>query len=95
MSLGPTLIEVAKSYYASADNTDYNRVRDVYKEFGDLQTLGVDKADSQLKTAQDQLKELQKARTDASRLGERQLGSLEDLKGVMMQSYVLWQSSLS
>ncbi|PWC54376.1 hypothetical protein TSA6c_00485 [Azospirillum sp. TSA6c] len=94
ISLGPQLIQIAKSYYASSDSSDYQHVRDVYKEFGDLQALGVDKADESLKTAQSQLKELQKARTDASQIGQRQLGALSDLKSVMDQSYLLWQSAL-
>ncbi|WP_395454789.1 phage tail length tape measure family protein [Azospirillum melinis] len=94
VSLGPQLIQIAKSYYASSDSSDYQHVRDVYKEFGDLQALGVDKADESLKTAQSQLKELQKARTDASQIGQRQLGALSDLKSVMDQSYLLWQSAL-
>lgn len=92
LSLGPTLVQLARSYFGPTDSTDYAWVRDVFAEFGDASALGVDTADKTLKTANDQLKELQKARAEAASMGQKQYGALTGLKDVMDQSYAVWKA---
>ncbi|MCG5239522.1 tape measure protein [Azospirillum doebereinerae] len=94
LSLGPSLIEIAKANFATSDTTDYARVRAVYAELGDLTAQGVDTADQQLQTAKDALAELQRQRAEAAAVGQRQYGVLTDLKSIMNQSYAIWQSAL-
>lgn len=94
LQLGPSLVELARGYYGSTDQSDYDRVRDVFREFGDTQALGVGTAEQQLATAQNALKELQRARNDAATMGQRQLAGLDALRSVMDQSYTIWQAAL-
>ena len=95
ISLGQTLVSMEKENSAGTARTLYDMVMAVENELG---TIAPDSsaatADSQLKTAQDSLKELQRARADAAAVGQRQLGSLADLKSVMDQSYAYWQGTL-
>lgn len=93
--LGPTLVQLAKGFYGSTDTTDYNRVRQVFAEFAGLQANGVDTAQRQLDAANATLKELQRQRAEAANLGQKQYGALTDLNGIMNQSYLVWQASLT
>lgn len=68
LSMGPTLVQLARSYFGPTDSTDYKWIRSVFTEFGDTTALGVDTAESTLKTANDTLKELQKGRAEAAAL---------------------------
>ncbi|WP_372393981.1 phage tail length tape measure family protein (plasmid) [Azospirillum sp. HJ39] len=93
--LGPTVVQLANAYFANSDRSDYDRVRAVFDQLGTLPVnadLGT--ADQQLQAAQDQLSELQKARAEAARIGERQYGAISGLKDVMDQSYAVWQAAL-
>jgi len=92
LSLGPNLVQLARSYFGPTDSTDYDRVRAVFAEFGDTTALGVDTAERTLITANDTLKEMQKARADAASFGQKQYGALTGLKDVMDQSYAVWKS---
>ncbi|PWC89842.1 hypothetical protein TSH100_04180 [Azospirillum sp. TSH100] len=96
ISLGQTLTTLEKENSGGTARTLYDMVLGVERELG---TVAPDSAaataETQLKTAQDQLKELQKARTEAANVGQRQLGSLSDLKSVMDQSYAVWQAALT
>ncbi|MBP2233479.1 hypothetical protein J2847_006818, partial [Azospirillum agricola] len=92
--LGQTLVSIEKTNSAGTARTLYDEVLRVFGELGDVTGLGVDTADRQLQTANDSLKELQKARTEAANLGQRQLGSLDSIVSIMNQSYSLWQASL-
>ncbi|MBP2303419.1 tape measure protein [Azospirillum picis] len=85
--LGPTLVQLAKGFYGSTDTSDYDRVRQVFAEFGGLQAQGVDTAQDQLKTANGMLAELQRQRAEAASMGQRQYGALADLKAVAEQSH--------
>jgi trimeric autotransporter adhesin len=93
-SLGPTLIGLARGYFASSSTTDYDRVRAVYAEFGDLQSQGLDTADQQLAATNRTIAELQRQRSDAAAIGQRNYGGLTDLKSVMDQSLAVWQAAL-
>lgn len=94
LQLGPQLVAMEKAASGQTASALFNLVDSVFRELGDATALGVDTADRQLETAQNTLKELQKARTDAANLGQRQLGSLTDLTSVMNQSYAVWQAAL-
>ncbi|PWC48125.1 hypothetical protein TSA6c_16955 [Azospirillum sp. TSA6c] len=93
--LGPTVVQLANAYFANSDRTDYDRVRTVFDQLGTVPTnadLGT--PEKQLQTAQDALKELQRQRAEAARIGERQYGAMTGLKDVMDQSYAVWQAAL-
>ncbi|MGF7176998.1 hypothetical protein [Azospirillum doebereinerae] len=101
-SLAPTLVQLAKGFYGSTDASDYDRVRAVLAEFGDVSALGVDTAEQQLETAQEALKETQRARAEAASFGQRQIGlgqdavsRLNDLNATMLQSHAIMQAALS
>ncbi|CBS87028.1 hypothetical protein [Azospirillum lipoferum] len=94
LSLGPSLVQLAKGFLGSTSTTDYDYVRSVFAELGDTTALGVDTAEQQLKAANETLKEMQRQRADAARLGERQYGALVGLKDVMDQSFAYWQGTL-
>ncbi|WP_376957742.1 phage tail length tape measure family protein [Azospirillum sp. A26] len=94
--LGPSLVSLAQAYFANSNREDYDRVRTVFDQLGTAPTGSAgDTADQQLQAAQASLKELQRQRADAARIGERQYGAISDLKGVMDQSYAVWQAALS
>lgn len=93
-SLAPTLVQLAKGYYGSTDSSDYDWMRSILAEFGDVSALGVDTAETDLKVAQDTLKELQGQRAAQAAIGQKNYGALVDLVSVADQSYALWQSSL-
>lgn len=93
--------ELARAYYASSDSTDF------YDSQRKLEALGItaedqlSAAERQVKLADAQVKELQRARDAANRMGERQLATAEqqtsrlaEMKSVMDQSYVVWQQAL-
>ncbi len=92
--LGPQLVQLARAYYATTDSADYDRVRQVFAEFGGLQAQGVDAAQQQLDTANDMLKELQRQRAEAASLGQKQYGALTGLKDILDQSYAVWLAAL-
>lgn len=92
LSMGPNLIQLARSYFGPTDRSDYDWIRSVFAEFGDATALGVDTADSTLKTANDTLKELQRGRAEAAAAGQRQYGALTGLRDVMDQSLAVWKS---
>ncbi|MBY6263940.1 hypothetical protein EI613_18740 [Azospirillum sp. 412522] len=95
-SLAQTLTGLEKESSAGTARTLYDEVMTV---LGELGTLAPDSAaataDAQIKVAQDSLKELQKARTEAASVGQRQLGSLDGLQNTMGQSLAVWQAALS
>ena len=95
ISLGQTLTSIEKENSGGTARTIYDEVMQV---LGELGTIAPDSAaataDAQLKTAQDSLKELQKARAEAAAVGQRQLGSLDTLKDTMGQSLAVWQAAL-
>ncbi|HYF87429.1 tape measure protein [Azospirillum sp.] len=93
--LGPALVQLAKGFFGSTDTSDYDRVRQVFAEFGGLQAQGVDTAQQQLDTANAALKELQRQRAEAASLGQKQYGALVDLNSIMSQSYAVWQAALT
>lgn len=95
LSMGPTLVQLARSYFGPTDSTDYKWIRSVFTEFGDTNALGVDTAESTLKTANDTLKELQKGRAEAAALGQKQYAAQTDLKSIMQQSYSVYQAQLT
>ncbi|MBP2233455.1 hypothetical protein J2847_006793 [Azospirillum agricola] len=93
--LGPTLVSLAQAYYANSNRDDYDRIRSLFDRLGTLPGgANPATADRDLQVAQDTLKELQRQRADAARLGERQYGKLDDLSATMNQSYAVWQASL-
>ncbi|WP_451986021.1 phage tail length tape measure family protein [Azospirillum endophyticum] len=95
ISLGQNLVSIEKENSAGTARTLYDMVLAVEKELG---TVAPDStaatAEADLKVAQDSLKELQKARTEAASIGQRQLGSLDELKNTMGQSLAIWQAAL-
>lgn len=95
LSMGPNLIQLARSYFGPTDSTDYKWIRSVFAEFGDTTALGVDTAESTLKTANDTLKELQKSRAEAAALGQKQYGAQTDLNSIMERSYLVYQAQLT
>ncbi|CAO3440132.1 phage tail length tape measure family protein [Azospirillum endophyticum] len=95
LSLVPTLVQLARGYFGATDTTDYDWGRSILAEFGDAKALGVDGTQKELETAQDTLKEMQKARADAAAIGAKQYGALSDLKSIMAQSYSIWQAALT
>lgn len=94
LSLGPSLVQLAKGFFGSTSTTDYDYVRSVFAELGDTTALGVDTAEQQLKTANDTLKEMQRQRAEAAATGQKQYAALTSLKDVMDQSYAVWQAAL-
>ncbi|KAA0582688.1 hypothetical protein [Azospirillum sp. Sh1] len=95
LSLGPSLVQLAKGFFGSTSTTDYDHVRSVFAELGDVAAMGVDTADKQLEAANATLKEMQRQRADAAAMGQKQYGALTDLNSIMQQSYVLWQAQLT
>ncbi|MDR6770385.1 hypothetical protein [Azospirillum sp. BE72] len=95
LSLGPSLVQLAKGFLGSTSTTDYDRVRSVFSELGNTTALGVDTAEQQLKTANDTLKEMQRQRAEAAAIGQKQYGALTSLNSIMAQSYTLWQTQLT
>lgn len=95
ISLLNTRDQLARNYYASSDSTDF------YDSQRKLESLGITAEDQlstaelQVKKADEQIRELQRQRDAATRLGERQLGALGDLKNVLDQSYAVWQAALA
>jgi soluble lytic murein transglycosylase-like protein len=96
ISLGQTLTSIEKENSAGTARTLYDEVMRV---LGELGTIAPDTsaatAEADLKVAQDSLKELQRSRAEAAAVGQRQLGSLDNLKDVMNQSLAVWQAALS
>ncbi|MGA1856919.1 phage tail length tape measure family protein [Azospirillum sp. 11R-A] len=95
LSLGPSLIQLARSYFGPTNSTDYDWVREVFAEFGDTTAMGVDAAERQLATANKTLAEMQANRASAAAIGQMQYGELSSLNSIMNQSYLVWQSSLT
>ncbi|SMF92360.1 hypothetical protein SAMN02982917_0574 [Azospirillum oryzae] len=95
LSLGPSLVQLAKGFLGSTDTTDYDYVRSVFAELGDTTAMGVDTADKQLEAANATLKEMQRQRADAAAIGQKQYGVLSDLNSIMAQSYGIWQAQLT
>ncbi|MBP2233460.1 hypothetical protein J2847_006798 [Azospirillum agricola] len=95
-SLGQTLVSIEKTNSAGTARALFDEVLGVLDRLGDPATYGAGTAtaEADLKVAQDQLKEMQRARTEAANLGQRQLGSLDSIVSIMNQSYSLWQASL-
>ncbi|WP_372397107.1 phage tail length tape measure family protein [Azospirillum sp. HJ39] len=95
-SLSQTLVSLEKTNSAGTSRTLYDEVMRV---LGELGTIAPDTsaatAEADLKVAQDSLKELQRSRAEAAAVGQRQLGSLDNLKDVMNQSLAVWQAALS
>nr|WP_286209056.1 phage tail length tape measure family protein [Azospirillum sp. A1-3] len=95
LSLGPSLVQLARDYFGPTDRTDYDWVRSVLAEFGDTTALGVDTAEQTLVTANNTLKEMQKARVDAAAMGQKQYGALTDLAAVAEQSKTAMLAALA
>jgi len=95
LQVGPTLVALEKAASGGTASTLFDKVDRVFAELGDTGGLSLDTATQDLQVAQDQLKELQKARAEAAGFGQRQLGSLSGLRDVMDQSYAVWQAALS
>ncbi|WP_211104144.1 phage tail length tape measure family protein [Azospirillum sp. Sh1] len=94
-SLSQTLVSLEKTNSAGTSRAIYDEVMRV---LGELGTIAPDTsaatAEADLKVAQDSLKELQRSRAEAARVGERQYGAITGLKDVMDQSYAVWQAAL-
>lgn len=95
LQVGPTLVALEKAASGGTASVLFDKVDKVFAELGDTSGLSLDTATQDLQVAQDQLKELQKARADAAAIGQRQLGSLSSLRDVMDQSYAVWQAALT
>ncbi|WP_246024418.1 phage tail tape measure protein [Azospirillum ramasamyi] len=95
LQVGPTLVALEKAASGGTASVLFDKVDKVFAELGDTSGLSLDTAAQDLQVAQDQLKELQKARADAAAIGQRQLGSLSGLRDVMDQSYAVWQAALT
>ena len=95
LQVGPTLVALEKAASGGTASVLFDKVDKVFAELGDTGGLSLDTATQDLQVAQDQLKELQKARADAAAIGQRQLGSLSGLRDVMDQSYAVWQAALT
>jgi hypothetical protein len=95
LSLGPSLVQLAKGFFGSTSTTDYDHIRSVFAELGDTTAMGVDTADKQLEAANATLKEMQRQRADAAAMGQKQYGALSDLNSIMTQSYGIWQAQLT
>jgi hypothetical protein len=95
LQVGPTLVALEKAASGGTASVLFDKVDKVFAELGDTGSLSLDTATHDLQVAQDQLKELQKARAEAVSMGQRQLGSLSSLRDVMDQSYAVWQAALS
>ncbi|KAA0578848.1 phage tail tape measure protein [Azospirillum sp. B21] len=95
LQVGPTLVALEKAASGGTASVLWDKVDRVFAELGNTSGLSLDTATQDLQVAQDQLKELQKARADAAAIGQRQLGSLSGLRDVMDQSYAVWQSALT
>lgn len=96
LALANTRDGLSKAYYGptSAYASDFYDTQHKLEQLGMTADDQLDEAQQQVKFADQQIKELQKARDAATRMGERQLASLDSLKSVMDQSYVVWQQSL-
>ncbi|CBS88723.1 phage tail tape measure protein [Azospirillum lipoferum] len=95
LQVGPTLVALEKAASGGTASVLFDKVDKVFAELGDTGGLSLDTATQDLQVAQDQLKELQKARAEAAAIGQRQLGSLSGLRDVMDQSYAVWQAALT
>ncbi|WP_376958195.1 tape measure protein [Azospirillum sp. A26] len=95
LQVGPTLVALEKAASGGTASVLFDKVDRVFAELGDTGGLSLDTATQDLQVAQDQLKELQRARADAASMGQRQLGSLSGLRDVMDQSFAVWQAALS
>ncbi|PWC47152.1 tape measure protein [Azospirillum sp. TSA6c] len=95
LQVGPTLVALEKAASGGTASVLFDKVDKVFAELGDTGGLSLDTATQDLQVAQDQLKELQKARAEAAAIGQRQLGSLSSLRDVMDQSYAVWQAALT
>ncbi|WP_052293623.1 transglycosylase SLT domain-containing protein [Azospirillum sp. B510] len=92
ISLGQTLTTIEKENSAGTARALYDMVMAAEKELGTVTPSSTAAtAEADLKVAQDQLKELQRARTEAAALGQKNYGKLEDITGIMAQSYVVMQ----
>ncbi len=95
LQVGPTLVALEKAASGGTASALFDKVDRVFAELGNTSGLSLDTATLDLQVAQDQLKELQRARAEAATIGQRQLGSLSGLRDVMDQSYAVWQSALT
>ena len=95
LQVGPTLVALEKAASGGTASVLFDKVDRVFAELGNTSGLSLDTATQDLQVAQDQLKELQKARAEAATIGQRQLGSLSSLRDVMDQSYAVWQAALT
>ncbi len=95
LQVGPTLVALEKAASGGTASVLFDKVDRVFAELGNTSGLSLDTATQDLQVAQDQLKELQRARADAAAIGQRQLGSLTGLRDVMDQSYAVWQAALT
>ncbi|CAO3351966.1 tape measure protein [Azospirillum melinis] len=95
LQVGPTLVALEKAASGGTASLLFDKVDKVFAELGDTGGLSLDTATQDLQVAQDQLKELQRARAEAAAIGQRQLGSLSSLRDIMDQSYAVWQAALT
>ncbi|WP_372396901.1 tape measure protein [Azospirillum sp. HJ39] len=95
LQLGPTLVALEKAASGGTASALFDKVDAVFAELGDTSGLSLDTATKDLQVAQDQLKELQRARAEAAAIGQRQLGSLSGLRDVLDQSNAVWQAALT
>jgi hypothetical protein len=87
--------ELAKAVYASSSSADFTNGTELLEQLGASADDQLDQAEKTVKIADDTLKELQRQRDQAERLGQRNLASLDTLNGTMIASFNQLADSLS
>lgn len=95
LSLGPQLISTAKENFGTTDVTDFQRVSAIFKEFGTISSDIEDTATKTLEEQQKALKVLEQQRDIASNMGQRTLGSIDDLRAKAERSQKTFDDMLT
>lgn len=92
---GQARIELASQFYGSTDRTDFDAVMSVWASIGGLTEDQVDATRIQLARLREQIDELKLIRDQASRLGERQIGSVDSLKSATTEALARLNSTVA
>lgn len=86
VALMNTLDQISKGYYASSDATDFNNNQARLESLGLAASDQLDSSQQLVKLADQELKVLQQAKTDANALGQKSLFSLDSLHEVLLSA---------
>jgi hypothetical protein len=77
---GQTEIDLAHQYFGSTNSSDFERVTSVWDNISGMTEEQIDSTRISLERQQEEIDELRRQRAEASKWGQAQVGSIDDLK---------------